>query len=170
MEPQIYVADLAAYNNGVLHGRWIDAAQDEDEIREEIAEMLRNSPYPNAEEWAVHDYEDMPPRLGEYPALAEIAEIARGIKEHGEPFLAWVEYFYYHEYWSDGFEEAYEGEWDDLEDYARDFVDGVYGTDSLPKWVRWYIDYESMARDWRLGGDIWTADAPGGRVFVFRNI
>lgn len=43
----IYVADLAAYNNGHLYGCWIDAAQDADQIREEIATMLRGSPYPN---------------------------------------------------------------------------------------------------------------------------
>ena len=27
-EIRIYVADLAAYNNGKLHGVWIDATQD----------------------------------------------------------------------------------------------------------------------------------------------
>ncbi len=27
-QPRIYVACLAAYNNGHLHGAWIDAAQD----------------------------------------------------------------------------------------------------------------------------------------------
>ncbi|WP_447531297.1 antirestriction protein ArdA, partial [Legionella pneumophila] len=25
--PQIYVACLAAYNNGIVHGEWIDATQ-----------------------------------------------------------------------------------------------------------------------------------------------
>ncbi len=35
--PRIYVACLAAYNNGYLHGAWIDADQDADEIRDEIA-------------------------------------------------------------------------------------------------------------------------------------
>ena len=38
--PRIYVACLAAYNNGYLHGAWIDADQDVDEIRDEIATML----------------------------------------------------------------------------------------------------------------------------------
>jgi Antirestriction protein (ArdA) len=28
-EPRIYVACLAAYNNGYLHGAWIDAIQGE---------------------------------------------------------------------------------------------------------------------------------------------
>ena len=55
--PRIYVACLAAYNNGELHGAWIDADQDADAIREEIAVILTTSPEPNAEEWAIHDYE-----------------------------------------------------------------------------------------------------------------
>lgn len=45
-EPRIYVACLASYNNGVLHGRWIDL-DDREEVEAEIAEMLRESPYPN---------------------------------------------------------------------------------------------------------------------------
>lgn len=30
--PRIYVACLASYNNGVLHGRWIDANQSADDL------------------------------------------------------------------------------------------------------------------------------------------
>lgn len=45
--PRIYVASLSDYNNGILHGAWIDAAQDVDTIREEIAAMLRESKHPN---------------------------------------------------------------------------------------------------------------------------
>lgn len=45
--PRIYVACLASYNNGCLHGAWIDADQDADAIRTEIRAMLKASPYPN---------------------------------------------------------------------------------------------------------------------------
>ncbi len=34
--PQIYVACLAAYNNGTLHGIWCDATQGEDGIYSDI--------------------------------------------------------------------------------------------------------------------------------------
>lgn len=47
LTPRIYVACLASYNNGVLHGAWIDATQDAEAIEEDIAAMLRASPYPN---------------------------------------------------------------------------------------------------------------------------
>lgn len=36
-EIRIYVADLAAYNNGILRGFWIDATQDIDD-----SELLAN--------------------------------------------------------------------------------------------------------------------------------
>lgn len=42
-EPIIYVAYLAAYNSGILHGRLIDAEQDADAIRDEIADMLKTA-------------------------------------------------------------------------------------------------------------------------------
>ena len=60
--PRIYVRCLTAYNSGKLHGKWIDANQNANSIREEIREVLHSSPehdkfYP-CEEWAIHDYED----------------------------------------------------------------------------------------------------------------
>ena len=54
--PRIYVASLSDYNTGRLHGRWIDASQPADAIREEIALMLAESKEPIAKEWAIHDY------------------------------------------------------------------------------------------------------------------
>ena len=43
-EIQIYVACLAAYNNGILHGRWIDAQQDAWAVYDDIRAMLDASP------------------------------------------------------------------------------------------------------------------------------
>ena len=54
---RIYVACLAAYNNGILHGSWIDATESPDAMMDAIQKMLGCSPIPNAEEWAIHDYE-----------------------------------------------------------------------------------------------------------------
>ena len=48
--PSIYVACLAAYNNGKLHGAWIDATQELDTILEAVQAMLAASPEPDAEE------------------------------------------------------------------------------------------------------------------------
>jgi antirestriction protein len=44
---QIYIACLASYNNGTLHGKWIDATSDVDEMQEDVDTLLRSSKYPN---------------------------------------------------------------------------------------------------------------------------
>ena len=57
--PSIYVACLSSYNEGVLHGCWIDATQGYDDIESKIRDMLSKSPCDGiAEEWAIHDYEN----------------------------------------------------------------------------------------------------------------
>ena len=44
-EIRIYVACLAAYNNGKLHGVWIDATDDIDDIQDQINDMLGSGQY-----------------------------------------------------------------------------------------------------------------------------
>lgn len=44
---KIYVACLSSYNNGVLHGAWIDAESDVDTMQAQIDELLRKSRFPN---------------------------------------------------------------------------------------------------------------------------
>ena len=87
--PRIYVACLASYNAGRLHGAWIDCDADADEIADEIAAMLAASPEPNAEEYAIHDHEHFPAgAIGEFSDLEEIAEIAAASVEHGDAYRA----------------------------------------------------------------------------------
>ncbi|MRN66418.1 antirestriction protein ArdA [Brucella sp. 10RB9213] len=44
---RFYAACLASYNNGVLHGRWIEATSNIDEMQAEVSAMLRESKFPN---------------------------------------------------------------------------------------------------------------------------
>ena len=82
--PRIYVACLAAYNNGHLYGAWIDADQDANEIRDEIAAMLARSPIKGAEEYAIHDYEGFEGvPIKEYASIDSVARMGAFIAEHG---------------------------------------------------------------------------------------
>ena len=90
-DTRIYVASLSDYNDGRLHGAWIDADGDPDDLAAEVQAMLARSPMRReaggAEEWAIHDYEGFGPvRLGEYEDLATISMIGQGIAEHGPAF------------------------------------------------------------------------------------
>ncbi len=79
---RIYAACLASYNSGILHGKWIDVAGEwVDEIRDQIGAMLEKSPAPDAEEYAIHDYDDLP-NFGEHPDLQAIADYSRLVEEY----------------------------------------------------------------------------------------
>lgn len=174
--PAIYVASLADYNNGRLHGRWLDAARDPEAIHADIAAMLRSSHQPDAEEWAIHDYEQFGSwKVNEYDDIEVVARIARGIAEHGYAYAAWADVF-------DGeptslnietFREAYLGHYDSVTAYVEQLADELgYGQelDNLPEHLRQYtrIDYAAIARDMDSSGDIATVPNPSGGLWLFR--
>ncbi len=83
MNIKIYVACLAAYNNGKLHGEWIDCTLGEDHIHEGIKTILATSPEPNAEEWAIHDTEGFGSiYISENSNIEKLTEYAKFIDEH----------------------------------------------------------------------------------------
>ena len=70
---KVYIACLAAYNSGTLHGEWIEPSSDVEELSEQIKAILKKSPAPDAEEWAFHSYDDFP-NMGEYPNLEDVCK------------------------------------------------------------------------------------------------
>jgi antirestriction protein len=173
-EPRIYVASLSDYNNGILHGAWINASRDVEDLRAEVTAMLASSPTGNAEEFAVHDYEGFGQyAVDEYESLDRLSRIARGIHDHGLAFGAWAARCDpTDEAVLDHFDDAYLGDWSDVEAYAQDLMDSFDGFDSiynqLPAALQPYvrIDIEGFARDLELSGDIKTATHADG-VWIF---
>jgi len=164
--PRIYVACLASYNAGILHGEWIDAT-DGDVIREKIQEMLKGSPSPGAEEWAIHDYEGFGSiRLSEWEDVDRVAELGALIDEHGEAFAAYADHVGVDYATEESFQDAYCGEWDSEQAYAENLFDELYGHD-VPEHIAPYIDYEAFARDLFMG-DYYSVESDSG-VYVFHN-
>lgn len=170
--PRIYVACLAAYNSGRLHGRWIDATQGADYIRDQVAEMLAESPEPGAEEWAIHDHEGLG-QIGESEDFDRVAEIGEAVAEAGDDaaaLLAWLDY----EPGRDPgeFADRYRGSWESLAAYVENLWDEI-GHDTRPASGRswWhpanYIDWDRMANDLRLSGDVEVIPAGALGVYVF---
>lgn len=164
--PRVWVACLASYNAGRLIGEWVDAT-DVDNLHEAkgrvSAEAVKAAKaageYPvyfgDPEEFAIHDYDgfgSLSSTLGEYPDWETVANVGALIEAHGEAFLAYLEACEVDlgEVTEDGFHEAYGGEFDSEENYARDYVDscGWAGAskevlDALDP----YLDWESIARE-----------------------
>ena len=166
--PRIYAACLAAYNNGHLHGAWIDANQEADEIQEEIQQMLAASPIPGAEEWAFHDYEGFGGLdIHEFEDIERVAEFGRLVTEHGPAFAAYANNIGHDYATQEGFEESYCGQWDSEVAYAEELFDELYAHE-IPESLRCYVDYEAFSRDLFIN-DNYSVDCPDGGVWVFRN-
>lgn len=163
--PSIYVADLAAYNEGELVGRWIrlDDGITAQDVHREISEML--SEHGN-EEWAIHDYENLPDSLGEYPDIEELIQIAEAVREHGYMLIdGYINYFGVNEL--SHFSERYRGTYSSLIDYAYELVDDCYNLEKLMGSLAHYFDYEKFARDLELSGDIVAIKICFGEVGIF---
>ncbi len=152
---RIYVADLSAYNNGKLHGVWINA-------------MLKGSPEEDAEEYAIHDYEGFDGYgLSEYEGIQSVHEVACFIDENpklGDELL--------NNFGGDledarkAVDENYNGCYSSLADYAEELTEG---TTEIPQHLAFYIDYEKMGREMELSGDIYTITTTHDEVHIFWN-
>ena len=174
--PQIYVASLSDYNNGRLHGTWLDATVETEELQGGITAMLAGSPEPGAEEWAIHDYEGFGGlRLNEHESLDTVSLLAAGLAEHGPAFSAWADIAGRDEETLARFEEAYLGHWDSLAAYADDLFEDLGYAElldkAMPAGMQPYVrfDAEAFGRDLDLGGDISYATAPDGGIWLFDN-
>jgi antirestriction protein len=168
---KIYVACLAAYNAGRLHGEWIDATSDAAEMGEAVAAMLAKSPVPGAEEYAIHDYDGFPD-MGEYPGLDAIAETAGLVELAAEHDLSPAAFKAIADNWHGGARDIREafGRWvglfDSFREYADEIADLYIGETSgaAADYVSQYFDFEYHASDLALSYTV--IETPDG-VAVF---
>jgi antirestriction protein len=166
LEPRIYVACLAAYNSGRLHGAWIEVEDDLEAVVDAVATMLAVSPEPGAEEFAIHDHEGFGGvEVGEFMPLAKVVEIANFLRERGALGALVLSHFNGDLDEAEGaLEDGYRGRFDSMADYIQALTEE---STEIPETLRLYIDYEAMARDAEISGDVFTIDAPDGQVHVF---
>lgn len=162
-EIRIYVACLASYNNGILHGEWIDAAQGVAGIWRDVSQMLLRSPAEYAEEWAIHDYEGFGSlSVLEHASFETVATYATFIEEHGELGSKLAGHFGDLDDARIAISENYAGQYDSLSDYAEQLTEE---TTQIPESLRFYVDYEKMARDLEINDVL--AIQSGHSVHVF---
>jgi len=193
---QIYITCPASYTNGTIHGKWIDATSDVDEMQEDVNALLRFSKYPNvlvecpacggvcrvvecstckgsgevpsAEEFAIHDFDEIP-YLGGYCGLRAVADYVEFVEAHdsfeadeikavvddccGDLALA-----------KERLEDGYCGTFAEFRDFADGYAEDCIFPDVDNELAQRYFDYDSFARD--LKTDMHTIDTPVG-VMVF---
>ena len=165
----IYVASLSDYNNGNLHGVWVDLSSDVDEMTAPIEAMLKDSKCPDAEEYAIHDY-DAPFKIGEYTSLKKIAKIVEFIEDNEDNYnsqkiiAAVLDYTGIDDLeYAETLLENSHGVYDSFKEYAEQYADDCL---EIPENIQSYFDYDAFARD--LAFDFVVIDVPGG-VFIASN-
>lgn len=192
---RVWVGCLACYNDGDLVGRWYDAIDAGDLTSQQVhldAGYQFDDIGPDAYRWIPEGSEPIAPIVGldheeiwvmDHEGFSGLlkgecspgtaAKLAQRLDEVDEwqrdAFIAWVGTGCHVED-GDGlpsisdFEDCYGGEWKDEEDYAQEFYDS---TGDLPEEhpLFAYIDWERVARD--LFMDLYSAEAPGGGIYVF---
>lgn len=156
-DKRIFVTCLAAYNNGIIHGKWIPVTESLDLLQMEIKKVLSTSPIEDAEEWAIHDHEGFDginvtesndlEELCDYVGAIDSSEyesdLITGVMDcRGINALEAIDYI----------EDHYQGSYTDLEDWAMHFLDETGGLESLPKELSFYFDYEAYAHDQDING------------------
>lgn len=164
-ELQIYVADLAAYNNGYLHGVWLDATEEPDVIMGYIQDMLKAGPIKDSEEYAIHDYEGFGDSgLGEYAGIQEVHDTACFIKEFPDFGSELLNYYSDCEEARSAAVECYQGSYKSLADYAEELIESTL---EIPENIARYIDYERIGRDMEMSGDIFSIEKGCEEIHVF---
>ena len=177
--PEIYVASLADYNCGILHGTWVslDESTDLDDVTAQVDLMLAESPAVMrglscvAEDYAIHDHEGFGDyTLHEYTSLSRVVAIAAAIAEHGDAFAS-----YLNERGDESVEESVTdftdrlcGVWKDEVDFAWSefeelFPDSFQHTASCD-WVR--FDPDAYVRAHQMDGYEFIDSARGTTVLA----
>jgi len=145
---RVYIASLSDYNNGRLEGKWFDLSDylSASDLMNDIHDMLLDltEKYNDGEvreEWAVHDYEGIPPTLAsEYMGEADFQKLM-DIREIAEDRNIAVEVLV---------ERAGDTGSDDYEALADSLVMVVDGSDETD------IVYELEKQMGELGNEFWS--------------
>lgn len=128
---------------------------------------------PSAEEWAIHDHEGFGDLIKtEWPDIAELCEIVEFMDEaedYERRALRWLINDRGCDV-DDALRQAsdvsiYDGE---AADYAASFAEDCYSEalEAMPSFIRYHIDWQGVARDLLLGGDIAQAEDSEGRFII----
>jgi antirestriction protein len=175
--PEIWVGSLSDYNDGHLHGVWLDATLDAEQLHAAVQFMLRNGYDRHAEEWAILDHSDFcGADISEYESLETVSRIASGVAEHGEAFAKWCGYMGTTDMdeVERTFHDAFHGHFESTEAYVQHVLSETEFNERLeealqviPDDLRDYIsiDTEQLASDWEM--ELHVVEAEDGGVLVF---
>lgn len=123
-QPRIYVQDLASHHQGLIHGVWLDANQEQAELDAAITSHLRHSPVAGTRSWAVTASQGFAGLdLTGFRDTALISRLGLGVAEHGEAFAAYVQWAGHDTHILDAFADHYRGSYPTLKAWGQHEVE-----------------------------------------------
>lgn len=158
-EPAVYVSTYAKYNYGSLRGLWIDLS-----TFDSYGEFITFCKAIHADEadpeLMAQDFEEFPRQWYHEGFMSEsdfdhIKEYVEMCEKHTQDAVD--DFLEFNDDLKD-FEEAYCGEWDSEEDFARNIVSECYDIDRMMGDLANYFDYEAYGRalflfDYNMGSN-----------------
>lgn len=143
--PRVYIADLAAYNEGKLIGEWIDLSDygSSEEVMDKIKELLNKWSKEQGverEEYAVHDAENLPEGIySEYmgsDSFQKVIDYWEAVNNSDFPVEVVKEYMSLlgENDFSDSVDkmnDSYYGTFDSESDFANEYVESVGGMEGV---------------------------------------
>ena len=149
--PAVYVGTYHKYNCGSIFGMWLDLTTfaDYDEFCAVCRFLHRDEADP---ELMCQDYENFPEEWYSEDIFSEdifdlIQEFAELDEDEREAYEAFLDVRCDSRISVEDFRDAYQGEWDSEEDFARHIVEECGMFDNLPESVKDYFDFERYADD-----------------------
>ena len=154
--PRLYVGTYAKYNAGSIEGAWLDLDDyaDRDDFLAACAELHKDEPDP---ELMFQDFENFP-RDWYSESSAPPAELWDWIElsDDDKELLA----IYLEHVNQDGdieqAREEFRGKGSSRADCVEDMLTESGQLSELPGWAQSYIDFDSIARDWRCNGTVFV--------------
>lgn len=162
---QVYVGTYAKYNSGSIAGEWLDLEDyaDKDEFLEACAELHDDEDYP---EFMFQDWEGIPDGL---ISESHIDEDVWEWLELDEDDREKVDLYREHIDSDADFQTCigrYMGQYRNPTDYAEEWYNERR---EIPEYLVSYIDWERVARDFELGGDVTFVQTSYDVCHVFDN-
>lgn len=147
-QPSVYVGTYGKYNDGSLCGLWIDLStfNDYDDFIDFCKAIHADEEDP---ELMAQDFEGFPRQWYDEGFMSEddfdnIIEYSELCDKYSRETVD--DYMEFHDELDD-FEEAYCGEWDSEEDFARHIVEECYDLEKSMGELANYFDYEAFGRE-----------------------
>ena len=150
---------LASYNQGIHHWVWVDLevmAEEEETLGECIEWMLASSPVEGAEEWMFSDSCGLPSfaqgDVDQNSVIAYVMQLIEVPEAWRDAYRACCDYLG-ETVEAERFEEMFLGE-RDAEAYVEECYEESGELENIPSALLCNIDWEGVAQDWKLNGDI----------------